>query len=350
MMIFMNIFKQRTLLVAGAISAMIAVTSGCAKETSVDTSGMAKAYVQAWMSVNHPEASQKGLGVYILQDTPGTGEALTDDDFYVFADYTSTDLDGTISSTTFESVSQQLGTYNAANYYGNDILMMGRGYTQVGLLEMIDGMRVGGTRTAMIPGWLNVYDDYETAEEYERKSSGTNTIYTITITGKTADITAWEVDTLQRYVARNMDAVDSTKFGYYHKTLKDPTSTEVFTSDSVFCINYTGRLLNGHVFDTTIEDTAKVHGIYSASKSYSPMYVTIDSEDYTKTTIAASNSEEGSTVVDGFAYCLSKMRPDEKVICAFYSGLGYGYSGSGSSIPKFAPIVFEIEAVADPGE
>jgi FKBP-type peptidyl-prolyl cis-trans isomerase len=39
------------------------------------------------------------------------------------------------------------------------------------------------------------------------------------------------------------------------------------------------------------------------------------------------------------------MKAHEKGICAFYSELGYGYSGSGSAIPRFAPIVFEIEIV-----
>ena len=345
----MRLFKSRGTAVFGILAALAVFATGCAKETTVDTSGMAKAFIDSWMSVNHPGVNPTGLGVYILEDTPGAGAAISDNDSYLFINYTTTDLDGNISATTYETVSQRLGTYKEADYYGPNVLIRNENQTQVGVLEMLKGMRVGGTRTALIPGWLNVYDQYSTPEEYIKKSSGTNVIHTINLVDKTSDIVAWEIDTLSRYVAINMAGVDSTKFGYYCKTLKQPESNDTFASDTTFWINYTGRLLNGKVFDTTIADTAKVYGIYSPSKTYAQMCVNPSPDsDYTKITISSSSAEEGTTVVDGFSFCLSKLRPYEKVVCAFYSPLGYSYSGSGTSIPKFAPIVFEIEVVDAP--
>ena len=343
----MNIFKQRMIPACGVVIAVLAIASGCAKETSVNTNETAKAYFNAWMSQKHPEAKPSGLGVYVLEDTPGTGASITDNDYYYFVDYTVTDLDGNITATTSEKLSQRLGTFSESNYYGADIFIADRTYTEAGVLDMMKGMRVGGTRTAVIPGWLNVTKSYDTAEEYEKNASGTNVIYTVSLVDKTADITTWEIDSLMRYVAVNMAGVDSTKYGYYSLTLKQPTDDVTFSSDTNYYIDYTGRLLNGHVFDTTIEDTAKVHGIYSPSKTYAPMYVNPASTDgdYTGVTIAANSAASGSSVVDGFAYCLSKLRHDEKVVCAFYSGLGYGYSGKSPVIPKFAPLVFEIEVV-----
>lgn len=344
----MNISKHQTIALS-LVAAIMAVASGCAKESSVDTSGMAKAYIEAWMNVNHPGVKPSGLGVYILEDKPGTGAALTDEDLFLIADYTVTDLDGTITSTTYEKLAKQLGTFKYGNYYGHDVMMLDPQYTKAGVIDMVSGMRVGGTRTALVPGWLNVNLDYDTAEEYEKKASGTNAIYTITIVDKTDNITDWEIAALSDYVNRNMAGTDSTMFGYYCKTLTKPTSETTFSGDTTFYINYTGRLLNGQVFDTTIEDTAKVHKIYTQSKTYAPMCVHPASDsDFKTVTISTSSTEEGSTVVDGFAYCLSKLRPFEKVICAFYSNLGYGSSGEGQVIPKYAPIVFEIEVVKDP--
>lgn len=342
--------RLKTILLGGLAASALILSPGCAKEGGLDTSSTEKDYIEAWIKEFHPEAKKSGLGIYILEDEPGTGASLTDDDFFLFVNFTATDLEGNVSSTTYEKLSQQIGSYSAANYYGADVLIRDRAYSTVGILEMVNDMKVGGTRKAVIPGWLNVNDDYKTAEEYEKKSSGTHGIYTITIVDKESDIVQWELDTLGKYVMRNlgMSPADSVFKGYYCKTIKEPTDTATFTSDTNFYIHYTGRLLNGHVFDTTVEDTAKVHGIYSPSKSYTPMYVSPAADDYKDTQIAADATSSGSKTVEGFAYCLYKLRPFEKVICAFYSDLGYGYSGSEPSIPKFAPLVFEIEVVAAP--
>ena len=328
----------------GVATAVLAVLTSCAKESSEDTSSVEKEYLKAWMSVNHPGVSATGRGIYILEDEPGTGNAIDDDDFYLFLEYTETDLDGNVSSTTSKKLSQQVGTYSPSNYYGDDIIILDEAYTQLGVLDLIDGMRIGGKRVGVVPSWLNVG-----LADYNKNKSGSNSIYTIKLKDKTSDIKAWEADTLAKYAAIHMPGIDTTKFGYYCKTLKEPTSSETFSSDTSFYINYTGRLLNGQVFDTTIEDTAKVYGLYSSKKTYAPMVVN-PAEDYTNVTISTSENTEGTTTVDGFAFCLSKLRPFEKVVCAFYSGLGYSYTGSGSSIPKFAPLVFEIEVVDKPEE
>ena len=342
----MNISSHRIFIITCGLSALL-LLGGCAKESSIDTSKMAKEYFDAWMSVNHPGLTPTGLGVYILDDQPGNGEYVRDDDIIVFADHTVTDLEGNVSGTTSETLSQQLGTYAKVNYYGADVIVNDRFYTETGVLEMIKGMRVGGKRTAIIPSWLYTIADYKTEAEYLKANAGSNVIYTISITDKTDDITAWEVKQLEKYVDKYMDGVDSVKFGFYYKTLVASTDTATFSEDTTFYINYTGRLLNGNVFDTTIEDTAKFYGIYSASKTYAPMYVTM-AADFTDITISSDESSEGSTTVDGFSFCLSRMKPMEKVVCAFNSDMGYGYSGKGSSIPKYAPLVFEIEAVKAP--
>lgn len=346
----MSIFRNKTIRICGAaVLAVMAVA--CAKEASESKNGDNKLYLDAWLSVHYPNVEPTGLGVYITDDQPGTGAAVTDDDTYLFIRYTATDLDGTIGNTTEEKVAQQLGNYSQSTYYGPTVVINNKYMTQVGILEMIKGMKVGGTRTAVIPGWLNstlsTNEDYTTAEDFLNNKSGSNAIYTITISDKTSDITKWEIDSLERYTARVMNDVDSTFYGYYYQQLKAPTDTTTLPRDTSFYINYTGRLLNGKVFDTTVEDTAKFYGIYSSSKTYEPQQVTLN-ETYTEITLGGSSSSDGSTTINGFAYCLSKMKAYEKGVCAFYSNLGYGYSGSGSSIPKYAPLSFEIEIVDQP--
>ncbi len=338
----MNISNRIT--VVYAILAAMVLAASCAKEGTSELNADNKAYFDAWMKVNHPSVSPTGLGVYIIDDQPGTGAVIDDDVLYIRCEYSSMDLDGNYTGTTYESIARQVGTFSADTYYGPAWVFNLKSYTQAGILEMLRGMRVGGTRTAVIPGWLNVAKEYDTAEQYLKNCTGDNSIYTIHIDDITDDIMQWQVDALEKYVAKNMEGVDSTMFGYYYKQVNPPSDTTTFPKDTTFYINYTGRLLDGKVFDTNVEDTAKVHGLYSAKKTYAPKYVSMK-ENYKDITMGASSSETGSTLVDGFSYCLSNMKAHEKGICAFYSELGYGYSGSGSAIPRFAPIVFEIEIV-----
>ena len=67
-------------------------------------------------------------------------------------------------------------------------------------------------------------------------------------------------------------------------------------------------------------------------------------EEYTDITMGSNSS----SVISGFALTLWQMKAMEKGVGVFYSDLGYGYSGSGSSIPGYAPLIFEIELVGKP--
>ena len=62
-------------------------------------------------------------------------------------------------------------------------------------------------------------------------------------------------------------------------------------------------------------------------------------------TLSEISMDESSSLLEGFRYALAWLHPHEKAVFAFYSQLGYSYSGSGSTIPPFSPLVFEIEVV-----
>ena len=83
-------------------------------------------------------------------------------------------------------------------------------------------------------------------------------------------------------------------------------------------LKYTGRLLNGFVFDSNVSRT--------------------DSLNYT---IGGTNS-----LVQGFAAGVAKMKLGEKATFIFASGLGYGRTGSGAKIPGESTLIFDVEMVA----
>ena len=355
-----------------AVAAAAAALSlySCAREPKVSDNTAAKQYFDSWIKLNHPDAVKKDPGIYIISETPGTGKEWENTDNKVaFVTYTRRSLDGVVSATNDEAIAKQTGSYSSGNYYGWTTWYNTSGSLYAGLASALEGMKIGGTREVAIPSWLMVYARYADEETYlnppkKKKKSGkknstttsseSNAIYTFTLREQADDIKAWQVDTLERFVSTNMGGVDSTyydgtdqtaKFGFYFKTVKKGSGSQPIPSDTTVYINYTGRLLNGKAFDTTDEKVAKQNGIYSSSKTYEPVLINWG-EKYTDLTMSSSKSE----IIDGFRAVLYHMHPMEKAVGAFWSELGYKYSGSGSRIPPYAPLFFEIELVEAPEE
>ena len=195
-----------------------------------------------------------------------------------------------------------------------------------------------------------IQDEY--IEKYlAEKSTTETTIYDFTVKGFTENITDWEISQIGDYLKTNSDiygnmtAADSLKKhkGFYYKTLKPAADTTSFKKDTTIYINYTGKLLDGTVFDTTDERTAKDNGIWSSSRTYAPVLIKWG-EKYSDITMGSS----GSTIISGFGLTLWQMREFEKGVGIFISSYGYGASGSGESIPGYSPLVFEIEIVPKP--
>ena len=98
------------------------ILAGCAKETSTDSTAANKQYFKSWQQVYYPAAERAGYGIYILEDTPGEGsEADIDACPYVFVDFTVTDLEGNVASTTSEAIAKRVGTFDQGNRYGERV-------------------------------------------------------------------------------------------------------------------------------------------------------------------------------------------------------------------------------------
>lgn len=342
---------------------------GCAKAETEGANVAGKRYFDAWIRINYilkdyPDlkATWDGVertdsnGIYILKNTDGTGAEITDEG-YAIVDYTTYDISGNITDYTGKSQAKQLGQYDTSKYYGPKVWPTMDQAIQAGLQNALVGMKVGVSRKVIIPSWLMTYSSYSSVTEYLKHSSDySNTIYEFTVTDFTEDIDKWQVGKIEDYITENYGNLnafetltDTTGF-YFRKETVLPAAAEAFPDDTTIYINYTGKLLNGLVFDTTDEKTAKDNGIYNASRTYEPAKINWGSEfgDITMGT-------DASSIITGFAMTLWRLRyvPNDtewKDRCTgiFYSSLGYGYSGSGSSIPGYAPLIFEIEVVDKP--
>ena len=339
----MNRGMRNALLVA---MAAVMAAAGCAKSEKTEPNAADQRYLEAWMQINHPSAAQTDLGVYVIDEQEGTG-AVYDGEPYVYARYVVRTLDGTITSTNIEKIAQQVGSYDKAAYYGPGVWIIAEDMIAAGVQDMIQGMKVGGTRTAVIPSWLMTTKRYKKPSEYIKHSTDNETsIYTVELSAVTENVLDSECDSCEAFAKKYLDGLDSLSYGFYYKQLVEPTDTNAFPSDTSVYINYTGRLLNGQVFDTTVEDTAKFYNIYSSSATYEPVQITWG-ENWSEITMGTSDGSS-SSLISGFQKTLWKMRHYEKAVGMFISPYGYGYSGSGSRIPSFSPLLFEIEIVDEP--
>lgn len=339
----------------------VAAVIGCAKNISESTNSANKRYLDAWMSINHSGVkaqwnnSENEYGIFVIDSEEGTGATIQKDG-YAIVEFTATDLEGNISSYTNKEVAKQLGVYDTTTYYGPQVWLTTDETIQAGIQNALVGMKVGGKKTVVIPSWLMSYKKYTSAKEYFKNTTDySNTTYYIDVVDYTEDINTWEIDKMKEYMSEYYGGVDTFKkdtTGFYFKRLSTENGKETaFPSDTTFYINYTGKLLNGLVFDTNIERVALDNGLYNSSSTYEPVKITWG-DDYSEITMGS----DGSSVISGFAMTLWNLRnmneegKFDKGVGIFYSPLGYGYSGSGASIPPYAPLVFEIDIVAEPEE
>jgi FKBP-type peptidyl-prolyl cis-trans isomerase len=126
------------------------------------------------------------------------------------------------------------------------------------------------------------------------------------------------VATKKLTVKEKISAVSGTTgFTNYVTYIQNKVGAADLVAGKVAKLKYTGRLLNGFVFDSNVNKT--------------------DSLNYT---VGGTNN-----YVQGFKIGVDKMRLGEKATFIFPSGLGYGNKAQ-NSIPAYSPLIFEIEIVA----
>lgn len=95
-------------------------------------------------------------------------------------------------------------------------------------------------------------------------------------------------------------------------------------------VNYTGKLLNGNIFDTSNEDLAKESGLFNPGRSYMPYGFQLGT----------------GSVIPGWDIGIGLLNAGSKAVLYIPSKLAYGPRGNGSSIPPNSVLVFDVELVS----
>ena len=93
-------------------------------------------------------------------------------------------------------------------------------------------------------------------------------------------------------------------------------------------VNYTGKLLNGQVFDTSVEADAREADVYNAGRQYQPYQFTLGT----------------GSVIRGWDIGIGLLKRGGKGVLYIPSTLAYGERANGI-IPANAILVFNVELV-----
>lgn len=327
------------------MAAAALLLAGCAQTPATNYGELARMEFDAWISV-HKQAGwqQTELGSWITEITDDPGAKIAGDaSFHPYAriSYTVSSLSGTISSTTDKATAQQIGSYVKQNYYGPQTLYRGSNGIYAGLEEVINTMHEGGHARVIIPGWLLTNNRYDSKQKYldNMTESTSALIYDFTIEEFIVDIDSWELDLLQEALPAGADSL-TTGVYYVCDTPADDDTTDFASGDKVYLNYVCRRLIDGYAVDTNIADTAKVYGLYDASKTYSPTLINwADSAgELTMTTSETS-------MISGFSAAVFQMHLHEKGRAFMVSSQAYQANGSGNTIPGYCPLIFDLEIV-----
>jgi FKBP-type peptidyl-prolyl cis-trans isomerase len=108
-----------------------------------------------------------------------------------------------------------------------------------------------------------------------------------------------------------------------------PGTGETAKSGQTVTVNYTGYLLSGEYFDSSIQSVAEAKNLFDSSREYGPFSVTIDR----------------SNVIQGWHDALKTMNKGAKGTFYIPSTLAYGPQQRSAVIKPNSILVFELEAV-----
>jgi FKBP-type peptidyl-prolyl cis-trans isomerase FkpA len=143
-----------------------------------------------------------------------------------------------------------------------------------------------------------------------------------------AEVKTAETESANKYIADNKLTVVTTASGLKYVITQPSIKKKPLTGDTLM-VNYTGRTLDGKVFDSSIESEAKKAGLQQGDRKYEPIEVILGT----------------SPVIQGWTEGLLLLNEGAKAKFIIPSNLGYGAEGAGSDIPPYSTLVFDVELV-----
>lgn len=134
---------------------------------------------------------------------------------------------------------------------------------------------------------------------------------------------------IQDYLKEKGLEAQKTESGLYY-IIEEEGTGEPVTPGTSMSVNYAGYLIDGSLFDTSIESIAKDNGIFNEGRPYEPLPVAVGM----------------GQVIPGWDEGLLLLKKGSKGKFIIPSPLGYGENAMGDRIPANSILVFDVD-VAD---
>jgi len=282
------------------------LTTSCSKDESpIDYGPVDDAIITKYLADKAITTAQKQpSGLYFIPTTTNANAKLTTVGNTASVRYTATLLDGTV----FDGTSLRNNT-PASFVVGNSNAPTG---LQLGTLLM----HLGDKATLLVPSSL-AYGNGEVTGPTGVKVPA-NTVVRFDVELADLDFALKDDATITQYLTTaSITTAQKQPSGlYYVPVTANPAGTPA-TAGKTVSVLYTGRLMDGTVFDATSQRDNKPFEFLLGSGS----------------------------VIKGWDEGIALMRKGEKAILLIPSALAYGSRGSGSAIPANTVLRFEVEVV-----
>lgn len=270
-----------------------------------------------YVAMNNITTKPLPSGLYFIETKAGAGKSIVKGDM-VKLNYSVSLLDG-----------KQL--FSTAQQGGPMPVEFGSQMETKGLEEAVGMMKKGGTAKLIVPSAIAfgeqgrgqvvgpyttlLYDvevvDVTTKAAYEKEKAEKQK----KLDAETAKAKDGETGMLQKYLKDNNITAKPTASGLYYIEVKKGTGAKAVNGKKV-SVNYTGKLLNGNIFDTSV---GKAPFEFELGKGQ---------------------------VIPGWDEAFTLMQAGGKAKLIIPSKLAYGPQAMGEKIPAYSTLVFDVELLS----
>ncbi len=305
--------------------ALVFAATACKEESTVDENAVQELrFFDLYMSSTFKDTidAPTESGLYFIEVTEGEGDSPDSDD-WVLVNYVCTTIpDETVVDTYIENVATDNGIYSEDAMYG-DFKML-NGTRTKGLTEGLSMMKTGGEAIMCMTSDLG----YGTGGANLMKSiSGYKSLkYELRLIEVIDDMVAYEANKIETY-ANSIEGAemirDTLTDAVMYYVVDEHTDGSQVNNDSVVEIAYKGYLIDGRVFDESVEDAPYEFKVGDFTAETSP--------------------------IRGWHLGMKEFREGEKGRLIIPYSLAYGemgrLNGAIYAIQPYETLVFDIEIV-----